>query len=382
MHPGAWWLWACFLAAATTFTTNPVVLAVVLGIVGLTVAARRPDAPWARSFRFYLWFGAFVIVMRVLLFVVVGDKSGPTVLFTLPAPPMPSWAAGIQLLGPIPLEGLVGALAEGLRLATMFVCLGAANALANPRRLLKALPAALRDIGTAVVVAVTVVPQMVTSVRRVMHARALRGTSVKGVKAIRVVAIPVLQDTLDRSLLLAASMDARGFGTRKDASKADRLLVSGVSLLGLMAVCVGVYGLLDQASAEGFAKAWTGPWTIAVGLGLGALGIWLGGRRIPRSVYRPDPWKGAEWFVVGCGFAAFVVAFGVLHGSSLTDRLGITAQPLAAIQPIEPIAWPQVPVPLVLGLLVAALPAFLTPNLPPPPQRLGARRPEEHDVVA
>ena len=59
-------------------------------------------------------------------------------------------------------------------------CVGAANALANPKRLLRAFPAALYEVGIAVVVAVTVAPQLVESVQRVRRARRLRGDAARG----------------------------------------------------------------------------------------------------------------------------------------------------------------------------------------------------------
>jgi len=47
LHPVAWWIWALGLATAASLTTNPLLLALVLGVAGIVVAARRTDAPWA-----------------------------------------------------------------------------------------------------------------------------------------------------------------------------------------------------------------------------------------------------------------------------------------------------------------------------------------------
>ena len=44
---------------------------------------------------------------------------------------------------------------DGGQLAVMLCCVGAANALASPRRLLKSLPGALYEMGVACVVALT-----------------------------------------------------------------------------------------------------------------------------------------------------------------------------------------------------------------------------------
>ena len=42
------------------------------------------------------------------------------------------WVAGVRLFGPLTREGLLAGLYDGLRLATIIICVGAANSLANP----------------------------------------------------------------------------------------------------------------------------------------------------------------------------------------------------------------------------------------------------------
>ena len=102
------------------------------------------------------------------------------VLFTLPHVPLPSWAAGVQLGGPVTVEGTLSALYDGLRLGILLCCVGAANALANPKRALRVLPGALYELGVAVVVSLSVAPQLVESVQRVRRARKLRGGATGG----------------------------------------------------------------------------------------------------------------------------------------------------------------------------------------------------------
>ena len=212
VHPAAWWGWAVGMAVAVSTTNNPLLLLLALAVVALVVANRRGTSPWARAFRLYLWLGLFIVVVRVVLHVLVGLKFGEIVLFHLPEVTLPSWAAGIQLGGTVYLEGVIGAAVLGLRLAVIIACIGAANALANPKRLLRSLPSALHEIGSAVVVSVSVAPQLAESVQRVRRARQLRGDTTRGLRSVPSVALPVLEDTLERSLLLAAAMDSRGYG--------------------------------------------------------------------------------------------------------------------------------------------------------------------------
>jgi energy-coupling factor transport system permease protein len=345
LHPGAWWIWAISLAVAASRTTNPLLLAILLAVTSVVVVARRSDAPWARAYRLYLMLGAVIIVLRVLLHVAVGFKYGDHVLIRLPQMALPGWAAGIQVGGTVYLEGLLGAFFEGLRLATLIACIGAANALANPKRLLRALPGALHEIGVAFVVSLTVAPQLADSVHRVRRARRLRGDTARGLRAVGRVALPVLQDALDRSILLAAAMDSRGYGRSVRASARTRRTSGVLVLTGLMATCVGTFGLLDAQSATVL-----GVPALVTGLALAAAGIWVGGQQVRRSTYRPDPWRAPEWATAACGLAAVAGMLFVGHHD-----------PGALTAPLQPLGVPALPLVATAGILAAALAAVVSP---------------------
>ncbi|GAA3065898.1 hypothetical protein GCM10020000_57270 [Streptomyces olivoverticillatus] len=148
-------------------------------------------------------------------------------------------------------EGLVFALYDGLKLASLLVCVGAANALANPARLLKSLPGALYEAGVAVVVAMTFAPNLVEDVQRLRAARRLRGRPDRGLRALLQVGLPVLEGALERSVALAAAMDARGYGRTADVPRAVRHTTSALTLGGLLGVCAGTYGLLADVGGRG-----------------------------------------------------------------------------------------------------------------------------------
>ncbi len=304
LHPGAWWLWAMGLAAAATVTTNPLLLLMIIAIAGLTVSARRSDHPWSRSFRLYLVFGVVIVVIRVVFRVLLGGGYGSTVLVELPEIPLPDWVAGIRLLGRVTLESVLAGLYDGLRLATIVICVGAANALANPKRLLKSMPPALYEIGTAIVVAVALLPQLADSLRRVRAARRLRGVPGGRVGKLRGVVVPVMEDALERSMSLAAGMDARGYGRVGNLERGQRRTTGALMLTGLVGICVGTYALLDQT-----APRWLVLPGLVGGLGLAGGGFWSAGRRVQRSRYRPDHWQSAE---IGVALSGLAVAAGLL----------------------------------------------------------------------
>ncbi len=312
LHPGAWWLWAMGLAAAATSTTNPLLLLLIIGVAAFTVSLRRSDHPWSRSFRLYLIFGVVIVAIRVAFRVLLGGGFGSTVLLELPEVPLPDWVAGVRLLGPVTLESVLAGLYDGLRLATIVICVGAANALANPKRLLKSMPPALYEIGTAIVVAVALLPQLADSLRRVLAARQLRGVPGGRISRLRGVVVPVMEDALERSMSLAAGMDARGYGRAGDLTRAQRRTTGALMLAGLVGICVGTYALLDQT-----APRWLMLTGLVGGVALATGGLWSAGRRVHRTRYRPDRWRRPEVGVAASGIAVAVGVIAVLGDQSV-----------------------------------------------------------------
>jgi energy-coupling factor transport system permease protein len=355
LHPGAWWVWALGLAAAASRTQNPLPLLLILAVTGLVVSARKSDAPWARSYSAFLKLALLVIAIRIVFQALLSSGSqGPTVLFTLPELPVPG-STGIKLGGEVSLEAVLRAFYEGLQLATILVCVGAANALGSARRLLRSVPGALYEVGVAVVIALTFAPQLVTDAARVRAAHRLRGQS-GGLRSLKRLAMPVLEGALDRSVELAAAMDSRGYGRTTDATPASRRLTGLLVLGGLIGLCVGMFGLLS-----GTGSRWMGLPMLLAGSLLGAGGIYLGGRRTGRTTYRPDPWALPEWLVAGSGLVAAVAMFVTLA----TDPSSLVMASITAVPPVPLLA--------IVGILVAMLPAILAPPLPLPAPETSAR---------
>ncbi|WP_328521995.1 energy-coupling factor transporter transmembrane component T [Kribbella sp. NBC_00359] len=342
LHPGAWWLWALGMAVAASRTRNPVLLVLILAVTGFVVAARRTDAPWAHSYAAFLKLGLVVIGLRVVLQALLSTRSqGNTVLFTLPQVPLPDWANGVKLGGEVTLEALLTALYDGGQLAVMLCCVGAANALASPRRLLKSLPGALYEMGVACVVALTFAPQLVTDARRIRAARRLRGRT-RG--SFRTTAMPVLEGALDRSVELAAAMDSRGYGRTAHVPPAQRRLTAVCVLLGLLGILLGVYALLTDSMAFPLAAS-----ALAIGLLLALGAMAVGRQRVTRTRYRPDPWALPEWLVVASG----AIAAGTMVTAAARGVPGLL---LAG-----PLVVPPVPLVPVVGVLIGLAPAVVAP---------------------
>ena len=351
LHPGAWWTWAIGCAIAASRTSNPLLLLLLVLTSTVVVHMRRPDAPWAGSFRLFLRLGLAIVIVRVVLQVVFVAGIGTTVILPLPGFALPEWLAGIRLGGDVTAEALLMGFYDGLHLATIVICLGAANALASPARLLKSVPAALYELGVSIVVAMTFVPQLAADVERLQSARRLRGRSVTGVRAIAGSALPVLEGALERSVMLAAAMDSRGYGRTRHVPLRHRRAMATSLLAGLGAACIGVFGLLTAAAPTAIAIA-----LVFAGCAATVAAAWAAGRRRIRTNYRPDPWRTAEWCVLGSG----VVVAGIFVGCA-TWGIDLSTSTF-------PPAWPSLPLLAIVGIVMAVTPAWTAP-LPPVSRR-------------
>jgi energy-coupling factor transport system permease protein len=336
LHPAAWWLWAVAMATVAMRTTNPVVLAALVAVLAYVVAARRTSAPWARSFGAFVRLALVVLAARLVLQVVVGQRLPGHTVFDLPSVDLPAWAAGVSLGGPVTVEAIAAALYDGLRLAVVLATFGAVNSLAAPHRVLRCLPGALYEAGVAVTVAVSFAPEAVTTLARVREARRLRGRPTRGIAGVRGLGLPVLEGALQRSVDLAASMDARGYGRRATVTTGEARTATAATVAGMLALFLASYGLLDSASPGALGLP-----MLALAVALLAGGLVAGGRRAIRSRYRPDRWRASEWAVA----AAAVTAVACIAVAGRVDP--------AALRPsTNPLVWPPVP---LLAIAAAAL---------------------------
>ena len=243
--------------------------------------------------------GIVVVGVRIVLQMLFGERLPGHELFSIPSVDLPEWAAGVTLGGAVTSEALVAAFDEGLQLAVLLMCVGAANSLASPYRLLRSMPAVLYELGVAVTVALSFAPQATLSAQRVREARRLRGRPSRGFAGLRGMAVPVLEIALERSLDLAASMDSRGYGRRPPVSHRRRQLAQAATLLGAIAATIGVYGVLDGAAPGG-----VGYPMLAAGAVLLVASFAYASAQSVRTRYRPDPWRSPEWVVVASGVVA------------------------------------------------------------------------------
>lgn len=357
LHPFAWWGYALALVAASSLTTNPLLLGGIILAACVVTLSSRGDSPWGNSFHLYVWLGVFMVVLRIAFRIVFGGGAGPTVLFTIPEIPLPSWVQGISLFGPVSLESILSGLYDGMQLAAIVICIGAANSLANPKKLLASLPGAFYELGTVIVVAVSALPQLGESLLRVLRARKLRRgprtkTRRERLRFVETIVVPVLSDALERSLSLAASMDVRGFGRSDPPSPATRRwsVVAGLASIVLLAA----WSFRFVARSPGLTLLGVPLLSTVLllgGLTCAVVTIRLAGSTVHRTQYRPITWRAAETGILASGLLVLVIVATVAAGESS-----------AVLKPtVVPLEWPTLTPLLAAALVFAALPAVLAP---------------------
>jgi energy-coupling factor transporter transmembrane protein EcfT len=127
--------------------------------------------------------------------------------------------AGIRLGGAVTWERVSSTILESFDIAIIIVLFGATTSLTNPRALIRSFPPIFYELGMILIISSSLTPQLVGNLKRIRNAQQIRGVSRNRFLAWRQIAMPLLEDSLARSLDLAAAMDARGYGISRTRSK-------------------------------------------------------------------------------------------------------------------------------------------------------------------
>lgn len=270
----AWVSWLVAVAAAALVTRNPLYTIVLLLI--LAVVAEVCAVPEARVELPLVRIGAFFVVFAAL-FNVLSVHVGRTVLFQFPS----SWP---WIGGPITLEAAVFGAISGLVLFALLVVFTVFNAVVPANELIRLTPAALRELGVVVLIAVTYVPETRRQLQRIREAQAIRGHRLRGVRDWRPIVIPLLIGGLERAMGVAEAMVARGYGATVDV--AQPLAMRAGLAAGLAAAFAGWF--------LAFWLGWPGWLVMAAGVALIAMLIWHANRGLLQTRYRPQAWTTAD----------------------------------------------------------------------------------------
>ena len=222
-HPLTWWVGAAASAIAVLLTENTIFNLLIVGGVSFLVYRMNKKSvertPWSGGLWFAMKIALIIVALRTFIGVAIGVPVPGTPLFDLPILYLPDWMAGIRVGGAITQERLFFAVSEGIHIATLICIFAAATSLTSPHRLLRQMPVFIYEFGVALVITTSVLPQLVASASRIKTAQRMRGITRRGWSGV---ALALLEESLARSLDLAAAMDSRGYGFSRKRSRYKR----------------------------------------------------------------------------------------------------------------------------------------------------------------
>ena len=240
-HPLTWWLWAVLIATTLLLAnTRAISVAIVTSTLVLALSMQRQTAGFY-TFRWALRFAVIAFSFRMFIAIFIGVPMPGRTIFTLPQLQLPDFLVGIRIGGPVTTQRLLSGFDEAVLLVALILIFATANALSNPHSLLRILPQRFYGLGLAGVISTSVAPQAARGIERVRSARRLRGQSSHGIRSWRGVALPVLEDSLERSIDLAAGLESRGYGY---FPRPTRYRPETWKFRDTLAISGGLYGLV------------------------------------------------------------------------------------------------------------------------------------------
>jgi energy-coupling factor transport system permease protein len=341
-HTLAWLAWlgaAAYLALVNQQPLQSVLLVFATGtLFGLS---SRSSPRGAQSWGAFLRFG-FSVWIVALVFGVLSADAGDIVLVTFPR----QWPI---IGGPITLESVLYGLASGASLFAVLLVFATFNLAVEMHRVLRWIPAGLYQVGLIASIALAFVPQMIASLNDIREAQRVRGHKYRGLRDLVPLFVPLVTTALERSLTLAESMEARGFGGIMGQRTLTRVYVLRITTLaGLVALLAGL--ISRTLDPQGQQSAWV--WLVlGTTLTLGTL--YAQGRQVKRSNYRRERWQQRDtWVTLASAVSALLVVV-----TQIQDRQALWYYPYPPFSP-----WPTF-APLVgLAAMLLAAPALPWPT--------------------
>lgn len=246
-HPALWWIWGIIVATLIIYAHGKSGLQFSIPIAVATSAALmsyRAVIPQHRRqiLRFAILASSVFLLIRLIVAITFGVPIPGNPLFTLPELRLPSFLVGIRIGGPVTRERLSAVFVESLTFISLIITFATVQAFTTPLKLLRVLPARFYGLGLALAMATSIAPRTAASFTRVRNAQRLRGHNEGGLERIRRITMPVLEESLERSIDLAQSLESRGYGRgntsryRPEHWSANENIVLAGALLALILI--------------------------------------------------------------------------------------------------------------------------------------------------
>ncbi len=339
-HTMAWGMW--LLAALMPFllTKNPFYLTLAIFVISVNYALVRRTSPTSQSWGLLLRLGlAFAAIS--ILFNALWVRVGTTPLVTIPTWSFALGQTVFQLSGVITLESVTYALVQAMAMLGILIALAVFNTCVDHYALLRSAPRFMHQSAIVLSIAVTFVPQMLLAQAEIREAQLLRGHRFRARRDLPRLFVTLLAEGLERSITLAESMSARGFGGQSVYTRRATMLLQTLIALALFVLLVGAVAL------NYFAEKIVGALLLAVGSGILLAVLWRISESVRASRYRRERWQRRDTILAGAALLVLAIFFGV----ALLDRASLYFYPYPrlTLPPFQPI--------LALTILLLGIPA-------------------------
>lgn len=214
------------------------VLAAALVSVAAGAGLRRMRAP-------LITIGALSLFAALLNF--ASAHLGATVVFSLPAS-----IPGVG--GPWTVEAIAFGVTGGVTIGAAILAAAPFSLILPAHDIVDALPRSLSRTGAAIAASLNLVPSIGSTFVQVSEAQRMRGWRPRGPRSWAEVVVPVVLTSVEGSLQLAESMEARGFGSGPRTFYSPRRM-RGADW-AVVAASAAAVALFVLSSAAGWAAAW------------------------------------------------------------------------------------------------------------------------------
>ncbi len=296
-HQVRWWVWTVLLALAMSATQSVILIPFFLGLLFWIV--RRVARVQRHTFSMLVGLIASILLLRIMFQMFFGIPVGNTILFSLPE--IDILNVGLRIGGIFTLESLQTAAREAITLGGIIVALLASSMMIPVSSLVRRLPSGFSNVALVLSIALSFLPQLLKDVKRNLRANRWRGHSKPKLGVLATNLVNVVENALEKSIQLSASMWRRGLGSDNEQRSNS----------------LGLFGTILFLSAYLIAFLFTFHVSLLL---LGLLGLALVAYSLGTSVTRPITLSVAD--VNKSSFVVLSVALAVV-GIWLTDTLSV-----------------------------------------------------------
>ena len=161
IHPLAIWFWAFAVSILQTKSVWLALLCIATIFFYVSMNSNGESQTEFNPIKVAIYFSLFAALVRVFFGVIIGVPQSGNILFSLPRLPLPDWLAGITIGGGVSSERLYLVSVEIISFTSVLLIFAFASTLTSITQLMRIFMRRFRYIGTAMVIALSIIPQLV-----------------------------------------------------------------------------------------------------------------------------------------------------------------------------------------------------------------------------